>query len=88
MPLSYVHLVQLLVDSGTWRHMDPPGFKRVQRALMYRKRPDGETDVHRVLANKEDVMKTRTLALLEKARVIQFFLWCAAQGGGPTMVYV
>ena len=67
--------LQLLVHSGAWQQMNPPGFKRVHRALMYRKRPDGQPDVHRVLANSEDVLKTRMLAPLEKARVVQFFLW-------------
>ena len=67
--------LQLLVASGAWQHMNPPGFKRVQRAFMYRKRPDGQPDVHRVLANPEDVLKTRMLSALEKARVVQFFLW-------------
>ena len=51
--------LQLFVQSGAWQHMNPPGFKRVHRAFMYRKRPDGKADVHRVLANKEDVLKTR-----------------------------
>ena len=47
--------LQLLVASGAWQHMNPPGFKRVQRSLMYRRRADGKPDVHRVLANSEDV---------------------------------
>ena len=55
--------------------MNPPGFKRVHRSLMYRKRPDGKPDVHRILANSEDVVKTRMLAALDKARVVQFYLW-------------
>jgi len=67
--------LQLLVASGAWQHMSPPGFKRVHRSLMYRQRPDGKPDVHRVLANSEDVVKTRMLAALDKARVVQFFLW-------------
>lgn len=67
--------LQLLVASGAWQHMNPPGFKRVHRSLMYRKRPDGKPDVHRILANSEDVVKTRMLAALDKARVVQFYLW-------------
>lgn len=67
--------LQLFVASGAWQHMNPPGFKRVHRSLMYRQRPDGKPDVHRVLANSEDVVKTRMLAALDKARVVQFFLW-------------
>jgi RAB protein geranylgeranyltransferase component A len=67
--------LQLLVASGAWQHMTPPGFKRVQRSLLYRRRPDGKADVHRVLANSEDVLKTRMLTALEKARVVQFYLW-------------
>lgn len=67
--------LQVLVASGAWQHMNPPGFKRVHRALMYRRRPDGKADVHRVLANSEDVVKTRMLAPLDKARAVQFFLW-------------
>ena len=67
--------LQMLVESGAWQHMNPPGFKRVHRALMYRKRPDGQTDVHRILANGEDVVKTRMLTALDKARAVQFFLW-------------
>ena len=67
--------LQLLVGSGAWQHMNPPGFKRVHRSLMYRLRPDGQPDVHRVLANSEDVLKTRSLTAIEKARVVQFFLW-------------
>lgn len=64
--------LQQLVGSGAWQHMD---LKRVHRAFMYRQRDDGKPDVHRVLASSEDVVKTRTLAPLEKARVVQFFLW-------------
>lgn len=60
--------LQLLVASGAWQHMNPPGFKRVQRSLMYRKRPDGKPDVHRVLANSEDALKTRMLAPLDKVQ--------------------
>ena len=41
--------LQVLVKSGAWQHMNPPGFKRVQRSLLYRKRTDGNADVHRVL---------------------------------------
>lgn len=67
--------LHLLVGSGAWQHMNPPGFKRVHRSLMYRLRPDGRPDVHRVLANSEDVVKTRSLSPLDKARVVQFFLW-------------
>lgn len=67
--------LQMLVASGAWQHMNPPGFKRVHRSLMYRRRADGNADVHRVLANSEDVLKTRSLATLDKARVVQFFLW-------------
>jgi Rab GDP dissociation inhibitor len=67
--------LQLLTASGAWQHMNPPGFKRVQRSLIYRQRADGTADVHRVLANSEDVVKTRMLAPLEKARVLQFFHW-------------
>jgi len=67
--------LQLLIASGAWQHMTPPGFKRVQRSLVYRLRADGNPDVHRVLANSEDVVKTRMLAPLEKARVLQFFHW-------------
>ena len=55
--------------------MNPPGFKRVHRSLIYRRRPDGNPDVHRILANSEDVVKTRMLAPLEKARMVQFYLW-------------
>jgi hypothetical protein len=60
--------LQLLVQSGAWQHMNPPGFKRVQRSLMYRQRPDGKADVHRILANSEDVVKTRMITSLEKVR--------------------
>jgi len=67
--------LQLLVACGAWQHMNPPGFKRVQRSLLYRRRPDGSPDVHRVLANSEDVLKTRMLSALDKARMVQFFLW-------------
>ena len=67
--------LQLLAASGVWKHMNPPGFKRIHRSLMYRVRPDGMPDVHRVLANSEDVLKTRALTPLEKARVVQFFVW-------------
>jgi len=67
--------LQMLVASGAWQHMNPPGFKRVHRSLLYRRRPDGNPDVHRVLANSEDVVKTRMLAPLEKARMLQFFAW-------------
>ena len=67
--------LQLLVASGAWQHMNPPGFRRVHRSLMYRTRADGKPDVHRILANSEDVVKTRMLAPLDKARVVQFFLW-------------
>ena len=51
--------LQLFVSSGAWQHMNPPGFKRVHRSLIYRRRPDGNPDVHRILANSEDVVKTR-----------------------------
>lgn len=64
--------LQMLVKSGAWSHMD---FKRVHRSLLYRKRPDGSMDIHRVLANSEDVLKTRSLKPLDKARVMQLFLW-------------
>lgn len=67
--------MKLLTESGAWQRMFPPGFKRVHRSLLYRLRPDGAPDVHRVLANLEDVAKTRSLSALEKARVVQFFLW-------------
>ncbi len=67
--------LRMLVNSGAWQHMNPPGFKRVQRSLLFRRRPDGQPDVHRVLANSEDIVKTRVLAPLEKARAVQFFLW-------------
>ena len=67
--------VQVFVKSGAWRYMNPPGFKRVQRSLLYRTRADGTADVHRVLANSEDIVKTRMLAPLEKARMLQFYLW-------------
>lgn len=60
--------MKLLIDSGAWQHMSPPGFKRVHRSLLYRRRPDGKADVHRILANAEDVVKTRMLAPLEKVR--------------------
>jgi hypothetical protein len=58
--------LQVLVASGAWQHMNPPGFKRVHRSLLYRQRPDGTADVHRVLANSEDVVKTRMIKPLEK----------------------
>ena len=29
--------LQLLVDCGAWQNMNPPGFKRVHRSLIYRK---------------------------------------------------
>ena len=67
--------LQIIVKSGAWQHLNPPGFKRVHRSLIYRKRADGQPDVHRVLANSEDVVKTRMLAPLDKARVVQFYLW-------------
>ena len=56
--------LQVLVKSGVWQHMSPPGFKRVHRALMYRKRPDGKADVHRVLANSEDVRTSMHVHLM------------------------
>jgi RAB protein geranylgeranyltransferase component A len=55
--------LQVLVKSGVWSHME---FKRIQRSLLYRKRPDGTADVHRVLANAEDVVKTRALKPMDK----------------------
>ena len=67
--------MQMLVASGAWQHMYPPGFKRTHRSLVYRLRPDGKPDVHRVLANLEDVAKTRSLTALEKAKFAQFYLW-------------
>jgi len=60
--------LQLLVSSGLWQHMD---FRRVHRSLIYRVKPDGQTDIHRVLANVEDVLKTRMLPPLDKAKVFR-----------------
>ena len=48
--------LQLLVNGGLWKYMD---FRRVQRSLIYRLKPDGKPDIHRILANSEDVLKTR-----------------------------
>jgi len=64
--------ISTLVDCGLWRHMD---FRRVHRALIYRLRPDGEPDVHRVLSSAEDILKTRMLPPLDKPRVLQMFGW-------------
>ncbi|KAL1514802.1 hypothetical protein AB1Y20_003888 [Prymnesium parvum] len=64
--------LQLFVQGGAWSHMD---MKRVQRSLLYRKKPDGTADVHRVLANAEDVLKTRFLKPMEKAKMLQLFVW-------------
>ena len=64
--------LRMLVACGAWSHLD---FRRVQRSLIYRKKEDGAKDVHRVLANVEDALKTRSLPALEKARVVQFFYW-------------
>lgn len=60
--------MQLFVQGGAWSHMQ---MKRVQRSLLYRKKPDGTTDVHRVLANTEDVLKTRILKTFEKTKMLQ-----------------
>ena len=60
--------LRMLVACGAWSHLD---FRRVQRSFIYRKKEGGEADVHRVLANTEDVLKTRSLPPLEKARVVQ-----------------
>lgn len=64
--------LQSVVNSRLWQHID---FRRVHRSFIYRRRPDGEADVHRILASVEDVMKTRMLPPLEKARVVQLFMW-------------
>ena len=64
--------LQLFVKGGAWSHMD---MKRVQRSLLYRKTADGASDIHRVLANAEDVLKTRVLKPLEKAKMLQLFVW-------------
>lgn len=64
--------LQLFVKGGAWSHMD---MKRVQRSLLYRKTADGTADVHRVLANAEDVLKTRVLKPLDKAKMLQLFVW-------------
>jgi len=64
--------LQAVVDSRLWQHID---FRRVHRSFIYRRRPDGEPDVHRILANAEDVLKTRMLTAVEKARVVQLFMW-------------
>jgi len=64
--------LQLLVNSGLWKHMD---FRRVHRSLIYRLKPDGSTDIHRILSNSEDVLKTRMLPALDKAKVIKLFFW-------------
>ena len=80
--------LQLFVSSGAWQHMNPPGFKRVQRSLIYRRRADGQPDVHRILSNSEDVVKTRMLAPLEKARVVQFFLWVEKYEEGDVRTHV
>ena len=64
--------LQLLVQSGAWKHMD---WKRVQRSLIYRKAADGKPDVHRVLATVEDVLKTRMLSPMQKSAMVRLFTW-------------
>lgn len=58
--------LQMLVSSGLWQQMD---FRRVQRSFVYRAKPDGTYDVHRVLVSPEDVLKTRSLPAREKPKV-------------------
>lgn len=64
--------LQLLVRNGLWANMD---FRRVHRSFIYRRRPDGVPDVHRVVTTKEDLVKTRMFPALEKAKAVQLFMW-------------
>ena len=64
--------LQLLVQSGAWKHMD---WKRMQRSLIYRKASHGKADVHRVLATVEDVLKTRMLSPMQKSAMVRLFTW-------------
>eukprot|EP00965_Chrysotila_dentata_P262368 6214547-Pleurochrysis_carterae.AAC.2 len=57
--------LEFFTRSGLWNHMD---FRRVHRSFIYRLRPDGQPDVHRVIANSEDILKTRMLPPVDKAR--------------------
>lgn len=50
-------------------------FRRVHANYVYRLRPDGKPDVHRVLSKLEDVLKTRMLPAVEKAKAVQLFTW-------------
>ena len=47
--------LEMLVSSGLWQQMD---FRRVHRSFLYRTKPDGSSDVHRVLVTAEAVLKS------------------------------
>jgi len=64
--------LQMLVASGLWQQMD---FRRVHLSFLYRTKPDGACDVHRVLVTTEDVVKTRCLPALEKPKVLLMLAW-------------
>ncbi len=64
--------LQLLVSSGLWRKMD---WRRVHRSFIYRRKDDGSPDVHRVPSNSEDLLKTRMMLPMDKARALQMYQW-------------
>jgi Rab GDP dissociation inhibitor len=64
--------LQMLVSSGLWQQMD---FRRVHRSFLYRTKPGGAWDVHRVLVTAEDVLKTRSIPSMEKAKLVQMLAW-------------
>lgn len=64
--------LQMLVSSGLWQQMD---FRRIHRSFIYRTKPGGDWDVHRVLVTSEDVLKTRSIPNLEKPKVALMLTW-------------